>query len=46
MINKIRIKILMIKILIQKLSRLEILMKINLFSRILIMKSKTSFNQP
>ena len=46
MINKIRIKFLMIKMLIQKLSSLEILMKINLFSRMLIMKSKTNFNQP
>ena len=45
MINKIMIKYLLIKILMLKLTRPNILMKINLFNRILIIKNNSNFNK-
>ncbi len=45
MMNKIMIKYLLIKILMLKLTRPNILMKINLFNRILIIKNNSNFNK-
>lgn len=45
MMNKIMIKYILIKILMLKLTRPNILMKINLFNRILIIKNNSNFNK-
>lgn len=45
MMNKIMIKYILIKILKFKLTRPNILMKINLFNRILIIKNNSNFNK-